>query len=142
MSKQSWQSGYEITSVGNKAPLKGLPVDVTQVVTSFCDLAKEIEHEKTRREEIIANREVMLAKVSALRDVALSYLDKSFSERKIQFEKLFNALDKALDSDNAQNTLAVANAIVEVAKNNPLKDLLSISNTRKALSDPDKTWEM
>lgn len=86
------------------------------------------EQEKTRREEIRAWKESQLEIIQVQRDFLLTALDKTFDERRENFRRLFDQLDRALmsDGDNAPSQVAdLLGTITDLAKTSPFKDLKS-----------------
>lgn len=50
--------------------------------------------------------------------------------------------DVALKAGDTDKLALVMNTVTEVAKTSPLKDLLTAQDTEKALSDPNKVWDI
>lgn len=84
--------------------------------------------EETRREEIRAWKESQLEIIQLQRDFLLTALDKTFDERRENFRRLFDQLDRALMSDGENAPAQVSDllgTITDLAKTSPFKDLKS-----------------
>ena len=51
------------------------------------------------------------------------YFEKIFKERRTNFDKMFDALDKGIESNNPELIRLSLASIVEVAKDSPLKHI-------------------
>jgi hypothetical protein len=71
----------------------------------------------------------------------MTYLDKSFDERRENFQKLFSVVDDALEKDNMQELAMSLEGIIKLAESSPFKDLQTIEATAAALTDPDHEWD-
>lgn len=120
------------------------PADVLAVVHEIVALGREWvkvhEEETTRRAEIAADRDTILADIHARRDLFITYLDKSFDERASNFDALFARLDVALanDSDSAATILS---SITALAMKSPFADLRDPDLLRKKFEDDDTEWQ-
>jgi N-acetylglucosamine kinase-like BadF-type ATPase len=63
-------------------------------------------------------------------------------ERATNFAALFEKVDTALSKGDVQALAILTNAIADLAKSSPFKDLASIEATRRALKNPDHEWEL
>lgn len=114
---------------------------LTDIVQSWTEYLSISEREATNRREIEAWEKTTLANIQAKRDLIIGYLNRSFDERENNFKQLFQTVDLAItNGDNQQLGLAL-NAITELAKSSPFKDLSDLSTVREALADLDHTWE-
>ncbi len=87
-----------------------------------------IAQEQTRREGIRSWEAQQLAAIHVQQEFLLTALDKTFDERRENFRRLFDQLDAALVSDRDDAAAQVAGlleAITELAKTSPFKDLKS-----------------
>jgi hypothetical protein len=100
------------------------------------------EAQRTARRQIEADERVALAEIEARRAVLLEHLTRSFDERAHTFTALFTRLDAALEQRDPQALAALTEAITELAKTSPLKELASVDATRRAVKGPGKTWEV
>ncbi len=86
------------------------------------------EVETTKREQIQAYKEVELAKIKGQRKVLEQYFEGVFSERKLMINKMFDALDKGIETNNLELIQQSLGSVVAIAKESPLagvKNLLS-----------------
>lgn len=132
------KAGAKLAS-GN--PLAALEA-VTILVNTAGEVAKFTEVEKTKRKQIEALRDVEVAKINAQKEFLLSYLDKTFDERKNQFNKYFDVLDKAIESNDMQVMQIVLSNINNLAASSPFKALGDYKATQKALEDNNHTWDI
>lgn len=112
---------------------------IKDVVGAVGEWVEIVEQEKTKRAEIAAHEAVALAAIATDREILLTYLDRSFDERKENFEKLFTALDDAMRNDRA----AVADllgAITALAVKSPFADLTDAPSVVARLNDKGSEW--
>jgi hypothetical protein len=141
-------SKAKLVDVG-KAGVKSIKftdVDPTRVVEEMARVYREYhevrEKEHTKRVAIQAKEQVALAEIAAKRELFLEYLTRSFDERAANFSALFARLDVALEKGDTQALAVLTNAISDLAKSSPFKDLVTIEATRKALRDADHEWDV
>jgi ribonucleotide reductase alpha subunit len=111
--------------------------DLVEAWTNYRQIA---EQEKTKRREIEVWEKTTLAEIKAKRDLFIGYLDRSFDERAENFRSLFEAVDRAMLSDDDRMLGLTLQTIVELAKSNPFKDLADLSIVKAALDDPNHVW--
>jgi ribonucleotide reductase alpha subunit len=115
---------------------------VNDIVQAWTEYLKIAEEEKTKRRAIEAWEKNRFAEIKAKRDLLIGYLEYSFDERAKNFQSLFQVVTQAMASgDNQQLSLAL-DAVVELAKSSPFKDLADLSTVQAALNDPDHVWEL
>lgn len=112
---------------------------LNEVIGAVTTLVETHEVESTKREAIRARERALIEEIHARRDLFLTYLDRSFDERKTVFDGLFAALDKALSDDPTQ-VANVLGAITALAAKSPFKDLVDIDLVKQNLADPDHEW--
>ncbi len=114
------------------------PVDF---VREICSLQKEIV--KYRKEELRIDSEtkIQLEEINAKRQIFLSYIDQSFSERRENFDRLFRIADQASGSGNNEQLAMALSTITELARHTPFKDLADMNRTRKTLAEPGHEWK-
>ena len=77
---------------------KGLksPADVLSLIQTLSKTAEEVkkftEVQKTKRAEIRAQAEVRIREIDSMRDLLMSYLDRTFDERRRIFAKQFTQI--------------------------------------------------
>ena len=77
-----------------------------------------------------------------MRDLLMSYLDRTFDERRRIFAKQFECVDKAL-VDGDMNMLAISlNNITDLAKSSPFKALADFSSVKKQLGQKNTTFDI
>jgi len=84
---------------------------------------KVTEEETTKRINITAMKEFEIEKVQAQKEVLKDYFEKTFAERRINFDRMFDALDKGIESNNLELMQLSLGSIVEIAKDSPLKQV-------------------
>ncbi len=113
---------------------------IRELKDAYFDYIKVVEQEKTKRRDIEAWEKTKLAAINAHREVLMDFLDRSFDERKKNFNKLFHALDKAMNAGNLAAISLLVENIVDLAKSSPFKDLASVAQTRAMLTDQNKKF--
>lgn len=114
----------------------GAVQDMCNVIVDYYKIREE---ERTKRTIITAQKEVYISKINSQKEFILKYLDKTFDERKENFDKFFKIVDNALQTNNLDQLTIGVNAITDLAKTSPFKDL---SETMKALNDTNTVWEV
>ena len=122
------------------------PADVLNTINTFVKASEEVakftELQKTKRAEIRAQAATRIKEIDAMRDVIMTYLDKTFDERSKIFAKQFECVDKAL-ADGDANLLAISlNSITDLAKSSPFKALADMGNVQKQLSANNSTFDI
>ncbi|MRJ03067.1 MAG: hypothetical protein C6I05_06400 [Epsilonproteobacteria bacterium] len=108
------------------------------MITTLFDMIKEnhrvSEEERTKRKEIKKRAEVAIEEIRSRRETMESYFTKAFSERRVIFERYFQLLDEGLAQDNLQLIEMSLSAILDLAKNSPLKE---IQRVQRDFYDPN-----
>lgn len=78
------------------------------------------EEEKTKRHAISAQRDVLVQRIQADRDMFLEALRENYKERAVVYSKSFEMLDKAIESGQIEIAQLAMAGILEQIKNNPL----------------------
>jgi ribonucleotide reductase alpha subunit len=112
--------------------------EIVQTLTEYLTIA---EKEKTKRYKIRAWEKVQLVEIEAKRDLLVGYLERSFDERAENFQLLFQLVDQAISSGNNQQLSLALQAVIELAKSSPFKDLANLSTVKAALGNPEYIWE-
>ena len=111
---------------------KPSPQQALDGLKMFADIVKEnhkvTEEETTKRHNITSMKEFEIEKIQAQKEVLKDYFEKTFAERRINFDKMFDALDKGIDSNNLELIQLSLNSIVEIAKDSPLKQVEKLKN--------------
>lgn len=98
------------------------------VLQSTNEYMSVIEQERTKRIEIQASLTQQLEIIHVQRDFLLSGLERTFDERRENFQRLFDQLDVALVSrsdDSGAQVAEILGAITDLAKISPFRDLKS-----------------
>jgi hypothetical protein len=123
----------------------GNPAEAKEVVNGFVAMAGEVtkftEVQKTKRKEIEAQRDIIVEKIHSQKEIILSYLEKSFDERKENFAKLFTIVDSDIANNNMQQLAMGLDSINKLADSSPFKALASLEGTKLALSDKTTEWD-
>ncbi len=95
------------------------------VLQEYFSYKKATESEITRREEIQARREIAVATIQAQKEALEQYFHLRFEERATVLSELFKLLDNAVDKQDINGLDGALNGILDVVKDNPLKDFES-----------------
>lgn len=122
-----------LTSISKNGAIPAELVEsLNTVVKAAADYGKVVEEEKTKREQILANRDVAIAQIHAQRDVLLSYFQETFRERAKVLDESFRVLDRALEKGDVNAMDKALNIIVNTVKHSPFKD---VADMQKKLND-------
>jgi hypothetical protein len=100
-----------------------------------------VEAQRTERARIASDAKVEIARIHAMRDCLLQYLDVSFDERRKNFDALFSCFDAAHERGELKETALVLDTIVQLADSSPFKALRDAAFTAKLLKDKGTKWE-
>lgn len=92
------------------------------------------EEQKTEREAIKARSKEVISQINAQKDILIHYLDKTFDERKSQFDYYFKSLDKAIELNNPQMMAMCLQNINSLALSNPFRPLIEAQQHYKELA--------
>lgn len=129
--------------IGKKISTPEAAIELINTFTKATeDVIRFTEIQKSRRAEIQAEAKVRIAEIDAMKDVIMTYLNKTFDERSKIFAKQFECVDKAL-AEGDVNFLAVSlNSITELAKSSPFKALTDINVVQKQLSNKNTVFDI
>jgi hypothetical protein len=123
----------------------GNPEEAKEVLNNFVTMAGEVqkftEVQKTKRKDIEAKRDIIVERIKSQKEIILSYLEKTFDERKENFSKLFSIVDNAIENNNIQQLALSLDSINKLADSSPFKALASIESVSKALEDKNHEWD-
>lgn len=105
------------------------------------DAIREIAIQRTEQERIRQNARAEIEQIHAVRDVMLRYLDRSFDERRSNFDALFTRLDMAMEQGNLDAMAMTLDAVVKLAQSSPFKDLADVAKAKAAIQDKSREWE-
>lgn len=125
---------------------KGLPllnplVVIKEMKDAYVEYHKIKHIEETKRVQIRAWERTTLEKLAIQREILMEYLTRSFDERKMNFDMLFDSLDAASREGNTELVALVLKSIVDLAQSSPFKDLGSTESVRRILASPDTEFE-
>ena len=122
------------------------PADITKAidiyVNSAAEVAKFVEEQKTKREAIQAHTSMVIAKINTVSDIIKTYLDKSFDERKVIFEKQFECVDRALETGNIEMLSISLGSINHLASSSPFKALSDLTTVKTMLQNPGAEFDI
>lgn len=121
----------------------GSPKEVMETIRALgeaaSDAIKFCELQETKREGIRAQRDLMIERIDRTADLIKDYLDKTFDERRYQFDKYFTMIDRAIETGD-QNLLALSlQNINQLSASSPFKDLKTIGD---AINNPNTEWDI
>lgn len=111
-------------------------------VKAVADAVREIAAQKTEQERLRLSAQVEIERIRTVRDTMLSYLDRSFDERRKNFDALFSRLDAAIAQRDVDTMSRTLDTIVEIARSSPFKDLADAASAKTALKDKTREWVM
>ena len=76
------------------------------------------------------------------RDLLMTYLEKTYDERKTAFSKYFEVVDHALQNNNVQELAMGLENINDLAKSSPFKNLADLKSVGDALKDKNTVWDI
>lgn len=107
------------------------PLDTVNNIASHLIRWQQItETERTKRAEIDAKRDVLVANIQAEREAFIETLRANYKEREYVYQNLFDRLDQALASGQVEIAQLALSGIVEQIKTNPMP---SFGQFRQAL---------
>jgi len=111
---------------------------VKTLVTTAGEVVKFCELQETERSRIESERQRALAIIDAQKQFLITYLDRTFDERKEQFNCFFKIVDDALAKNNIQELMLGLNNINQLAASSPFKNLQDI---KASLENKGTVWE-
>ena len=115
---------------------------VMQIVTAYNDWKKVAEEERTKRHAISAEEWRAIHLINVQRDLLMTYLERSFDERRENFRQFFDRLDQAIDRGDTATVAVTLTSIVELAQSSPFKDIASVQAVRDVIADQDTVYEI
>lgn len=97
------------------------------------EMCKETEY--TKRMDIEADLKKHMESVQLQRDVIFEVLEKEYSMRKDNIDRMYSILDKAYDDGRDEVVIQALESIEGIIKEGPAKALLTV---REAFTDPNK----
>jgi hypothetical protein len=116
-----------ISTVVNKADPKDLLSSFNKLGELYIDLEKTKETELTKRVQIQAEKEVTLQQIAAQKELFMTYMEKSFDERRQNFAKFFAVVDNAIETNNMQTLAMGLDSINKLAAQSPFRAIADIN---------------
>ena len=112
---------------------------IPQTISGIADYFRTMQEEETKRKAIDANREVLIARLTAEKDTILAYFSERFAERRAALDEFFKLMRRSVDSrDNHQLNVALA-GILGIIQDNPLDDFETF---KQQFQNPDYVIEI
>jgi hypothetical protein len=115
---------------------------LVEAIHTTADAVRVIATSTIERERIRADAAQAVERIHSVRDVLLTYLDRSFDERRENFSRLFDTLDKALEAGQLDAVAKTLDAVVALAAESPFKALADAATASKILKDKGHDWEL
>jgi vacuolar-type H+-ATPase subunit I/STV1 len=129
----------ELSNLAKSADLFQVAQKVSQDVKDYLVVA---EQEHTKRTQIIGYSKVELARIEAVRSTFERFLDRSFDERRKNFEELFSIVRDSMAKGDMKTLESSLAAVVELAKVSPLAEARSLASLRSAMDDPEHEFRI
>lgn len=124
-----------MTSFAGKAGLQAIP----PTIAGIADYFRTMQVEETKRQAIIANRDVLIERITAEKDTLLAYFDHKFAERRAALDEFFELLRLAIASGDNQQLVAALSGILTIIQDNVLEDFASF---KEKFQNPDYVVEI
>ena len=112
---------------------------ISPTISGIADYFRTLTEEETKRQAIAANRDVLIARITAEKEAILAYFRERFAERRAALDEFFELLHHAVDGkDNHQLNVALS-GILGVIQDNPLDDFETF---KQQFHDPDHIIEI
>jgi len=121
------------SKVVDKADPTALITSLKEVGNKYYELQTVREQEQTKRGQIQAEKEVALNKINTLREMFMTYMNKSFDERKDNFAKFFKIVDDAIEKNNMQELQMGLLCINQLAAQSPFKPIADMAMLTRTL---------
>lgn len=119
------------------------PFQVLETMIEYTDqLITEVQRAKTERASIASWENVQTRKIHAQEAVLLKALDLTFDERRENFRRLFDGLDRAMDGGDLGQVASYLESITELAKESPFKEIANLEIVVAELKRPDQVWDV
>ena len=112
-----------------------IPPTISGIAESF----RVMQEEETKRQAIIANRDVLIARLTAEKETILAYFSHRFAERRAALDEFFELLRHAVDSNDNQQLNAALAGILGIIQDNPLDDFETF---KMQFEDPNHVFEI
>ncbi|MFM9877713.1 MAG: hypothetical protein ACKVOG_07675, partial [Rhodoglobus sp.] len=133
-------TGWVVGAVANLSAADAFSA-LNQIVDAVRDSIQVHQTESTKREKVIAYRDMEVARIRSSEKVLREYFDRIFEERRETHKRLFDGLDAALESGDVAAMQTIVGGIVEVARTSPLANIGNINELKRAMDDPTAVFE-
>lgn len=121
----------------------GSPKEVLETIKTLGEAANDAikfcQIQETKRTEIRAQRDIMIRQIDKTAELVKVYLDKTFDERRYQFDKYFSLVDKAIETGDKNLLNVTLQNIQSLSASSPFKDLKSLA---EAINNKNTEWDI
>lgn len=128
----------QVALKGISTPIEAMAALHT-IILAGSDVIKFCEIQETKRTGIELQMQQALKRIDAQKIILMTYLEKTFDERKLLFAQYFRIVDDALAKNNMQSLAIGLKSITDLAASSPFKNLEDISH---ALQNPNTIWKL
>ncbi|MFJ7423806.1 hypothetical protein ACIQXD_35185 [Streptomyces uncialis] len=114
----------------------------SQLVRSVGESVRIHDTEATKREKLRTYRETEVARIKASEKTLRIYFDRVFEERSETHKRLFEGLDRAVESGDAAAMQTFVGGIIEVARTSPLASIGDLGELKRAMDNPSTVFEL
>jgi len=107
----------------NKVPVADATTSLVGIVSAWNSYRQVREQEETRREEIRAYAKVAIERIQAQTQILKQIIDKTFAERRDNFDRFFAMLEDGLRAGNDRQIEAALTMIVTQIKESPIRQV-------------------
>ena len=111
---------------------------LNNLYNKYVELEKAREEYKTERDRIQADKEKALEQIAAIKDVLMTYLNRSFDERAIMIKQNFEVIDTAIANNNMEALAITVQSVNTLVAQSPFKALVDLAQVRRELLSNDK----
>lgn len=112
---------------------------IPPTISGIADYFRALTEEETKRQAIVANREVLIARITAEQEAILAYFTQRFAERRVALDEFFELLRHAVDSRDSHQLNAALAGILGIIQDNPLDDFETF---KQQFQNPDYVIEI
>ena len=105
------------------------------VLSALQENNKTTEQERTKRKYIEAQKEIEITRIKEQANFLKNSMNNSFSERRENFDKLFEVIDKSLDTNNINALNVALSTVIKIAEQSPISQ--EINNLLNDYQNPD-----
>lgn len=108
-------------NIGKVNPAMAAASAFNNIIDKYVEYKKFQEEQITKRVEIEAKRDVAIESIRSQKEIVMFTLTNIFKERGASLEKMFETLDKGIETNNADIINAALSGIVSVIKKCPFE---------------------